>query len=104
MPKIPKGLTDKDMVKNYIEEETIEQQLLNAAKKAEKMRLIAEAEAPPAPLAKAGFTPELTDKLGRELLALKIELSNAGVKSYNFKIKRDGERITLTVVDKKLRD
>lgn len=105
LPKIPKGLTDKDMVKNYIEEETIEQQLLNAAKKAEKMRLIAdEAEAPPAPLAKAGFTPELTDKLGRELLALKIELSNAGVKSYNFKIKRDGERITLTVVDKKLRD
>lgn len=102
MQKIPRGLTDKDMVKNYIEEETIEQQLLTAAKKAEKMRLVAEAEAPPAPLAKAGFTPELTDKLGRELLALKIELSNAGVKSYNFKIKRDGDKITLTVVDKKL--
>lgn len=104
MPKIPKGLTDKDMVRNYIEEESIEQQLLTAAKKAEKMRLVAEASAPPASLAKAGFTPELTEKLGSELLALKIELSNAGVKSYNFKIKRDGERITLTVVDKKLRD
>ena len=88
MPKIPKGLTDKDMVKNYVEEETIEQQLLNAAKKAEKLRLVAEAEAPPAPLAKAGFTPELTDKLG--------------VKSYNFKIKRDGEKITLTVTNKKI--
>ena len=104
MPKIPRGLTDKDMIKNYVEEETLEQQLLTAAKKAEKMRLVAEAEAPPAPLAKAGFTPELYDKLGRELLALKIELSNAGVKSYNFKIKRDGDKITLTVVDKKLRD
>ena len=104
MPKIPRGLTDKDMVKNYVEEETIEQQLLNAAKKAEKMRLVAETEAPPEPLARAGFTPELTDKLGRELFALKMELSNAGIKSYNFKIKRDGERITLTVVDKKLRD
>lgn len=104
MPKIPKGLTDKDMVRNYIEEETIEQQLLNAAKKAEKFRMIAEAEAPPAPLAKAGFTSELTEKLGMELLALKIELSNAGVKHYNFKIKRDGEKITLTVVDKKIRE
>ena len=102
MSKIPRGLTDKDMIKNYVEEETIEQQLLNAAKKAEKLRAIAEAEAPPPQLAKAGFTPELTDKLGKELLALRIELSNAGVKSYNFKIKRDGERITLTVVDKKL--
>lgn len=102
MSKIPRGLTDKDMIRNYVEEETVEQQLLNAAKKAEKLRRVAEAEAPPEPLAKAGFTPELTDKLGRELLALKLELSNAGVKSYNFKIKRDGDRITLTVVNKKI--
>ena len=101
MAKIPRGLTDKDMIKNYIEEETIESQLLTAAKKAEKMRLVEEAEAPPEPLAKAGFTKELTEKLGMELLALKIELSNSGVKSYNLKIKRDGEKITLTVANKK---
>ena len=101
MPKIPRGLTDKDMVKNYVEEETIESQLLTAEKKAEKMRLIEEAEAPPEPLAKSGFTKELTEKLGMELLALKIELLNSGVKSYNLKVKRDGEKITLTVVDKK---
>ena len=101
MAKIPRGLTDKDMVKNYVEEETIESQLLTAAKRAEKMRLVEEAEAPPEPLAKAGFTKELTEKLGMELLALKIELSNSGVKSYNLKIKRDGEKITLTVTNKK---
>lgn len=100
MAKIPRGLTDKDMVKNYVEEETIESQLLTAAKKAEKMRLVEEAEAPPEPLAKAGFTKELTEKLGMELLALKIELSNSGVKSYNLNIKRDGEKITLTVANK----
>ena len=100
MAKIPRGLTDKDMVKNYVEEETIESQLLTAAKRAEKMRLVEEAEAPPEPLAKAGFTKELTEKLGMELLALKIELSNSGVKSYNLKIKRDGEKITLTVTNK----
>ena len=100
MAKIPRGLTDKDMVKNYVEEETIESQLLTAAKRAEKMRLVEEAEAPPEPLAKAGFTKELTEKLGMELLALKIELSNSGVKGYNLKIKRDGEKITLTVTNK----
>ena len=101
MPKIPRGLTDKDMVKNYVEEETIEEKLLAAAKKAEKIRESEKLNAPPAQLAKGGFTSELTDKLGRELLALKIELANSGVKSYNFKIKRDGEKITLTVTDKK---
>ena len=100
MPKIPRGLTDKDMVKNYVEEATIESQLLTAEKNAERRRLLEEMEAPPTPLAKAGFTKELTDKLGMELLALKIELSNSGVKSYNFKIKRDGEKITLTVANK----
>ena len=101
MKKIPRGLTDKDMVKNYIEEGTIESQLLTAEKKAEKLRLAEQAEAPPEPLAKSGFTKELTDKLGMELLAMKIELSNSGVKNYNFKIKREGEKIILTVTDKK---
>lgn len=101
MKKIPRGLTDKDMVKNFIEEGTIESQLLTAAKKAENLRRVEEAEAPPEPLAKSGFTKELTEKLGMELLAMKIELSNSGVKSYNFKIKRDGEKIILTVKDKK---
>ena len=101
MPKIPKNLTDKDMVKNYVEEQTIEDQLLKAAKKAEKLEAAAKLEAPPAPLARAGFTPELTDQLGKALMALKLELANAGVTGYNFKIKRDGETITLTVTNKK---
>ncbi len=101
MPKIPKNLTDKDMVKNYVEEETIESKLIAAEKKAELIRRAEKLQEPPEPLAKAGFTPELSDRLGKELLALKIELANAGVKNYNFKIKRDGDRITLTVTDKK---
>lgn len=101
LPKIPRGLTDKDMIKNYVEEETVESQLITAAKKAEKRRLVEEAETPPEPLAKAGFTKELTEKLGMELIALKIELLNSGVKSYNLKVKRDGEKIILSVVDKK---
>ncbi len=98
MKKPPRGLSDKDMIKNYVEEKSVEAQLLTAAKKAEKRRIADAADAPPEPLAKAGFTKELTEKLGMELLALKMELEMSGVKDYNFKIKRDGEKITLTVV------
>lgn len=101
MKKPPRGLTDKDMIKNYVEEKSVEAQLLTAAKKAEKRRLADAADAPPEPLAKAGFTKDLTEKLGMELLALKMELEMSGVRDYSFKIKRDGEKITLTVVDKK---
>ncbi len=101
MKRPPRGLTDKDMIRNYVEEQSVEAQLLTAAKKAEKRRLVEEAEAPPEPLAKAGFTKDLAEKLGMELLALKVELGTSGVKDYNFKIKRDGEKITITVIDKK---
>lgn len=101
MKKPPRGLTDKDMIKNYVEEKSVEAQLLTAAKKAEKRRLADAVDAPPEPLAKAGFTKDLTEKLGMELLALKMELELEGVKNYNYKIKRDGEKIILTVVDKK---
>jgi len=101
MSKIPKNLSDKDMVKNYVEEQTIEDKLLAAEKEAEKRREAEKLAEPPAPLAKAGFTPELTDQLGKALLALKMELSNSGVKSYNIKVKRDAEKITLTVTNKK---
>lgn len=100
MAKIPKNLTDKDMVKNYIEEQTLEDKLLAAEKEAERVRAAQALREPPAPLAKAGFTADLADKLGRELLALKMELLNSGVKNYGFKIKRDGEKITLTVTNK----
>lgn len=101
MKKPPRGLTDKDMIKSYVEEKFVEAQLLTAAKKAEKRRLADAVDAPPEPLAKAGFTKDLTEKLGMELLALKMELEFEGVKNYNYKIKRDGEKIILTVVDKK---
>ena len=108
MPKIPKNLTDKDMVKNYVEEQTIEDQLLKAAKKAEKLEEAAKLEAPPAHLARSGltpevgFTPEVIEKLGKALLSLKMELANSGVTGYNFKIKRDGENIVLSVTNKKM--
>lgn len=100
LAKIPKGLTDKDMVKNYIEEQTIEDKLLAAEQESKRIQAAQALREPPKPLAQAGFTADLADKLGRELLALKMELLNSGVKNYSFKIKRDNEKITLTVTNK----
>lgn len=107
MPKIPKNLTDKDMVKNYVEEQTIEEQLLSAAKKAEKLELASKLEAPPAHLTRAGltndvgFTAEFAAQLSKNLMALKMELANEGVKSFNLKVKRDGEQLIISVTNKK---
>ena len=93
--KIPRDLTDKDMVKNYVEEETIEAKFVKAEKLQEAKRK-AEAEIePPVNLAKAGFTPALMDELGKALTQLKMELALSGIDNYNIKIKRDGQNIVL---------
>ena len=94
MSKIPKNLSDKDMFKDYVEDTSIEDRFRAAEKKAEKKKQ--ESLEAPADFLRAGFTPQLTDELGRALLQLKMELFRAGVKSYTFKIKRDGESIVLT--------
>lgn len=101
MSKIPKGLTDKDMLQNYIEDESIEDKFIQAEKIEDKKRRERAGIEPPAQLARAGFTPALTDELGRALLQLKMELYREGVQNYSFKIKRDGESIVLTPKYKK---
>ena len=39
MKKPPRGLTDKDMIKNYVEEKSVEAQLMTAAKKLPSLSL-----------------------------------------------------------------
>ncbi len=101
MSKIPKNLSDKDMFQNYVEEETIEDRFIAAEKKAARKRQEQAKQAPPAELARAGFTPELTDQLGRALMELRLTLANEGIREYTFKIRREGNSITLTAVEKK---
>ena len=97
MSKIPKNLSDKDMFKNYVEEATLEDQFA-AAEKKRKAQAAAE---PPAELARAGFTPELTDQLGRALMELKMALFREDIKEYSFKVRREGHEIVLTAVPRK---
>ncbi len=101
MPKIPKNLSDKDMFQDYVEEETLEDRFIAAEKAADKKRREKAGIEPPAELARAGFTPQLTDQLGRALLELRMSLANEGIKDYSFKIRREGKSITLTAVEKK---
>lgn len=101
MPKIPKNLSDKDMFQDYVEEETLEDRFLAAEKAADKKRREAAKTEPPAELARAGFTPELTDKLGRALMELRMMLANEGIRDYQFKIRREGRTIVLEAAEKK---
>ena len=97
--RIPRNLSDKDMLQGYVEEETLEDRLLAAEKAADERRRETAAAEPPAELARAGFTPELTDQLGRALMELKFDLSQEGIRDYRFKIRREGRVITLTAIE-----
>ena len=93
--KIPRDLTDKDMVKDYVEEETVEAKFVKAEKLQESKRKAEAKIEPPLNLAKAGFTPDLMEELGKALTQLKMELALSGIDNYNIKIKRDGQNIVL---------
>ena len=95
MSKIPKGLTDKDMMQNYVEEVSLEDKFIEAEKIADKKRREQAGIEPPAKLGQAGFTPQLTEELGKALLQLKMELYREGIKNFAYQIKRDGETIIL---------
>ena len=64
MSKIPKNLSDKDMLKNWVEETSVEDTFLAAEQKA-KQAAKGQAEfEPPAAFRQAGFHPALMQELG----------------------------------------
>ena len=95
--KIPRGLTDKDMFKDYVEEETVEESFLRQEAKREQER----AEKDRQNLVAAGFPPGLTKALSEELLKLKLDLFAEGVNDYTLTVKRDGKNIVITPTEKK---
>ena len=96
MSKIPKNLTDKDMLKNWVEEETVEDKFLRAEKIEDKKRRERAGIEPPAELARAGLTRQLTEELGKALTELKLQLAMKGVTKFTYKVKKDGETILIT--------
>lgn len=100
MSKIPKNKSDKDMLAGYVEDKTVEDQMVEQAKIEARRRIEEHRDDPPANLARAGFTRQLTDELGREIMQLKFDLAKKGVESFTFRIKRDKENIVLIPVYK----
>ena len=100
MAKIPKGLSDKDMLQGYVEQVTLESQFL-AAEEAEDKRRRARAglSKPEKNIALTGFTDELVEELGRKLLELKMELFRDGIKNNTMKVKKDGQSIIIKPVE-----
>ena len=96
MPKIPKNLTDKDMFRDWVEEETMEDKFLQAEKAADARRRAQAGSEPPAELGRAGFTPKLTEDLGKALTELKLQLAMKGVTKFTYRVKKDGETILIT--------
>ncbi len=96
MSKIPKNLTDKDMLKNWVEEATVEDKFLEAEKVMDKKRRERAGIEPPAELARAGLTRQLTEELGKALTELKMQLALKGAKDITYKVKNDGTKIVIT--------
>ena len=95
MSKIPKNLSDKDMLKNWVEETSVEDTFLAAEQKA-KQAAKGQAEfEPPAAFRQAGFHPALMQELGRQLLQLRLQLAQKGASHFTYKIKREGENIVI---------
>ena len=94
MGKIPKNLSDKDMLRDYQEEPTLEEAFARREEAArdDERRVAAE---PTADIRVAYLTPDIIGELGRELLALKMELFNEGVREYHMRLKREGKNIVL---------
>lgn len=103
MAKIPKGLSDKDMLQGYVEQATMESQFLAAEEAEDKRRRARGMAAAEKRISLAGFTDELTEELGKKLLELKMELFRDGVRDYSMKVKKDGRSIIIRPVEVKQR-
>ncbi len=101
MAKIPKNLADKDMFQGYQEEETLESAFLKAEAVEDRRRRQRNQSEPKVDLSIAYLTPDIVERLGKELLALKMELYREGITAFSMKIKREGKKIILEPVEKK---
>lgn len=102
MAKIPKNLSDRDMFKGYVEEETLADTFLKAEKREDAKRAQRRA-AEREDISTLALSPQIVKQLGKMLLELKMTLFQDGVRNYDIRVRRDGRKIVLEPVirDKK---
>ncbi len=98
MAKIPKNLSDADMLAHYKETIHFENDVQTESKTPKTVK--------PAKNGQRGFecsflTPELQQAVGKALLALKLKLYKEGVVDYDIKVKQEGNQVLLTAVPQK---
>lgn len=102
MSKIPKNLSDKDMLKNFVEEPTLESMFMEAGEKMEKkVAKRAADEHPGKDIRIAYLTQDVIDKIGKLLLELKVDLYKEGIVDYRMNVHREGKNIILSPVEHK---
>lgn len=98
MAKIPKNLSDTDMLahvkeaihfENDVETERETSQAVKTAKRGQQS------------LECSFMTPELQQMIGKGLLDLKLKLYKEGVVDYDIKVKQEGNQVLLTAVPRK---
>lgn len=94
--KIPKELSDTDMLKGYEADETIAELLEEQENKKIKATAIKNKSVDES-INLAGITLKTAflEDLGKALLAQKIELAQEGIDKYQYKVKREGKSIII---------
>lgn len=95
MAKIPKNLSDNDMLAVWDKKAETKK-----SEEAEKVPVKEDIK----PSYEAGFlTPELQQSIGKALLEQKVKLYKEGIVDYNIKVKQEGSQIILTAVPRKIK-
>lgn len=99
--KIKKGLSDQDMFKGFVEEESFETAVLRDEE--EKKTKIAKRNAPTSQEAfyREFLTEAIETQIGKALLDIKMEYYREDVSSFFVEVRKDGKNIVLVTGPKK---
>ncbi len=92
---IQKNLSDAEMFVGHKEELTFETAFADEAAPAPKV-VKPSAKQEKLNFRSEFFTPELQEEVGKELLAIKLELFKEGIVDYKIKVTREGRKVILT--------
>jgi hypothetical protein len=100
-PKIKKNLSDKDMVKGFVEENTFETDIFTEAEPTPHLKTPPKKDGAEN-FKTAFFTPELQETVSKALLELKVKLYQEGIVDYSLKVSQEGHQVILRAVPKNL--
>lgn len=102
--KIQKGLSDADMMKGFIEEETFETAILkDDAKVGNKTANKHKEQKSEDNFYQEFLTERIKTEIGKLLLAIKMDYFKDDVKDFSIQVKRNGNHILLETAPKKVK-